>query len=64
MVYNINWFIFASETNFENMEAENKFTPERSLALINETLESNRRAVLARRSVVLVLTGLAIKLRK
>ena len=29
------------------MEAENKFTPERSLALINETLEGNRRAVLA-----------------
>lgn len=47
MVYNINWFIFASEINFENMETENKLTPERSLALINETLESSRRAVLA-----------------
>ena len=29
------------------METENKLTPERSLALINETLESSRRAVLA-----------------
>lgn len=47
MVYNINWFIFASGINFENMETENKLTPERSLALINETLESSRRAVLA-----------------
>lgn len=47
MVYNINWFIFASGINFEKMETENKLTPERSLALINETLESSRRAVLA-----------------
>ena len=47
MVYNINWFIFASEMTFMNMETESKLTPERSLALINETLEGNRRAVLA-----------------
>ena len=32
---------------FMNMETERKLTPERSLALINETLEGNRRAVLA-----------------
>ena len=46
MVYNINWFIFAAE-NIVAMNTDNNLTPERSLALINETLEGNRRAVLA-----------------
>ena len=46
MVYNINWFIFAAE-NKVAMNTDNNLTPERSLALINETLEGNRRAVLA-----------------
>ena len=46
MVYNINWFIFAEE-NKVAMNIDNNLTPERSLALINETLEGNRRAVLA-----------------
>lgn len=46
MVYNINWFIFAAE-NKVAMNTDNNLTPERSFALINETLEGNRRAVLA-----------------
>lgn len=46
MVYNINWFIFAAE-NKVVMNTDNNLTPERSFALINETLEGNRRAVLA-----------------
>ena len=46
MVYNINWFIFAAE-NKVAMNTDNNLTPERSFALINETLEGNRRAVRA-----------------
>ena len=42
------------------METGNNLTPERSLALINETLESNRRAVLADSGKFFLLWGAAL----